>query len=79
MKNTWLPQEAAIDDDYNLSIEYQNSKGDIIVFSNAIERGEKISYLRQFCWYGCSGDWPGCLRNCPLLEVSMEYDKSMDR
>ena len=22
---------------------------------------------REACWQGCSGDWPGCRRDCPLF------------
>ena len=80
MRNTWQPQEAAIDRSQVLSIEYQNKRGEVLVY--AIDTCgiplNALTNMHQFCWPGCSGDWPGCLNQCPLNQIPNEYKNLFD-
>ena len=76
-EHEWYPAEVDRESYGDYQCTYRNERGEEHV--HTIDSFGSYGDPRVFCWRGCSGDWPGCKRDCPLWNTVANDMLEMDR
>ncbi len=74
----WKPVEAEVSG--AIQVVYRNELGEEHI--HVTDYGELYTESRSphvLCWSGCSGDWPGCRKDCFFIQARLESVASEHR
>ena len=66
-EHEWFPADVDREGYGDYQCTYHNELGEEYIY--IIDGFGNYGDPRAFCWRGCSGDWPGCKRDCPIWNV----------